>query len=144
MSMIILLPNLLVLFFPPLKIPENMSETHILVTILERVGQIGCFVLPILLGKTLSKLNINYFAIGMVVCVLIYYGCWVRFFFCGRDFYLLFKPLGIILIPMAIAPLLYFCFLTLWTKSYLLGVSTIVFAVGHLINSYNTYSTIFK
>lgn len=144
LSMIILLPNLLVLFFPPLNIPQTISEAHILFTILERVGQIGCFVLPILLGKTISKLNMNYFVIGMVVCVLVYYGCWFRFFFGGRDFYLLFKPLGIIIIPMAFAPILYFCLLALWTKSYLLGISTIVFAIGHIMNSYKTYLSLLK
>lgn len=81
----------------------------------------------------------------MVLSLLIYYGCWLRFFVNKRDYALLFKPLWMIPIPMAIMPVIYMFFASSMLDSYLLLIATLIFSIGHIPVSYNNYKdTIIK
>lgn len=58
-----------------------------------------------------------------------------------RDFMRLFQPV-FIPIPMAILPVFAFLFAAVGGKSVLLGFATVIFAIGHIVNSWHTYISI--
>lgn len=140
--LLLLLPNVIYLIFPPKNIPENLSSVKGVFSVLEQTGRITCFILPIIFGKMISQQEISYLVILMGLCLLIYYICWTSYFVNGRAFYYLFKPLGIIPIPMAVFPLLYLILLGVWLESPVFLISALLFSIGHIAVSWNTYMQI--
>lgn len=139
---VILLPNLLVIFFPPVKPPtETQAEKkhppkwwrYILV--LEQFGRFGIFVLPLFwqidLTDSLSIITL----VMMALCLLIYYVCWIRYIRNGRTYTLLFQHFLFIPVPMAIFPVLYFFFAGILLRSWPVSAAAIVFALGHIPES---------
>lgn len=141
LPLLVLLPNLLLIFFTPHNIPKTVSPP-IIFTVFERIGQVTCFTLPILFGTKIAEQPINFLTWLMLICLIIYYLCWIRFFWSGREFAILFKPLGFIPIPMALFPILYFILLAVWLNSYLFAVPAVLFAIGHFVTSWSTFSQI--
>lgn len=141
-SLLVMLPNLLFLFRGPQNMPKSFSPALLIITVLERVGQISCFAMPLLFGNLIAEQLMNSIPVLMGICLLIYYACWIRYFTGGNSFALLYKPLGPIPIPMALFPILYFMLLGLWTESYLFVIPSLLFAVGHFINSWRVYADI--
>ncbi|MDN4069356.1 hypothetical protein NYE70_01535 [Paenibacillus sp. FSL R5-0407] len=138
-SILVMLPNLLFLFRGPRNMPKSLSPSPMIITILERVGQISCFAMPLLFGIKIAEQPMNLIPVLMGICLLVYYACWIRYFAGGNLFALLYKPLGPIPVPMALFPILYFILLGLWMRSYLFIVPSLLFAVGHFINSWRVY-----
>ncbi|ETT56371.1 hypothetical protein MKZ07_15835 [Paenibacillus sp. FSL P4-0338] len=138
-SLLVLLPNLIFLFFPPRSVPDSLNSAPLVFTLLERAGQITCFMLPILFGRLISAQTLGVSAVLMALCLLVYYGGWVRYFRSGRAFTALFKPWLGIPVPMAVFPALYFLLLGVWLQSWLFIVSACLFAAGHLVNSWSVY-----
>ena len=136
---IILIPNIFFFIFPPRNIAENLNPIPLAFTIMEQIGRLACFIIPIIFGKKIADQEFSYLLILMAICVMIYYVCWISFFVNGREYFDLFKPLGFIPIPMAIFPVLYFLLLGIWAKSTILMTSSIIFAVGHFKESWNIY-----
>ncbi len=139
LPLLVLLPNLLLIFFAPHNIPKTVSPPFIF-TLFERIGQVTCFTLPIVFGTKVAEQPINFLTWLMLICLIIYYLCWIRFFWSGREFAVLFKTLGFIPIPMAIFPILYFILLAVWLNSSLFAVPAILFAIGHFVTSWSTFS----
>lgn len=136
---LVLLPNLIFIFFQPRDTPKFLAAPSLVFTLLERAGQITCFMMPIVFGRLIAAKPPGLPAIGMALCLLIYYGCWVRYYSSGQTFAVLFKPWLGIPLPMAVFPVLYFLLLGIWLKSWLFAVPAWLFAVGHLVNSWNVY-----
>ncbi|CAH1223939.1 hypothetical protein PAECIP111892_05393 [Paenibacillus auburnensis] len=139
LPLLVLLPNLLLIFFAPHNIPKTVSPPFIF-TVFERVGQVTCFTMPILFGTKIAAQPVNLLTGLMFICLIIYYLCWIRFFWSGREFAILFKPLSFIPIPMALFPILYFILLAVWLNSYLFAIPAVLFAIGHFVNSWSTFS----
>jgi len=135
-------PNLLMAIFPPINTPAELKDAGILFTLLERIGQVGCLVLLAISKSSFQNRPINPWFILAALCVAAYYGLWMRYVVAGRDFSLLFA-FNSVPIPMAILPILAFAFVAIWGKSVWLGSATVLFSVGHIVNSWNTYSLIF-
>lgn len=57
---------------------------------------------------------------------------WVRFFLGGRNFRLLYAPLGPLPIPMAVLPVCLFEVMALWGHSIGLALVALVLALGHV------------
>lgn len=100
--------------------------------LLERVGQVGVFLSPILSPIQFTPGLDTAALIAMAVALGIYYACWTRYFLRGRDRKLLLKPFLGIPIPMAIAPVLYFLFAAEILRSPLLAAAAVLFAGGHI------------
>lgn len=139
----LLIPNILFFILKPTNVPvekEDISMKKIL-TIFERAGQAAIIILPIFyeisVNNFINKLSL--FIMGL--SLLIYYGCWMRFFIFKRNYSLLFKPLWIIPIPMAVFPILYIIFASVVLNSEWLLLATFILSIGHLPISYNEYST---
>lgn len=135
--LLIILPNLLWAVFPAIDAPAPQSRAAVrrfwtAMEGLERVGQIGVFMLPLFLRVEIEKVVHKAALAVMIGALLLYYICWVRFFRSGRRNGLLCAPLGFIPSPMAVCPIIYFLASALLLDSWLLLSATLVFAIGHL------------
>ncbi|WP_218059063.1 hypothetical protein [Orenia metallireducens] len=139
MVTVVLLPNLLFVIFPPKNIPNGLQDVHLFFTIIERIGIIAFIVILLTSNVSFINLNINLFLLLMILCIVVYYSLWLRYVLKGQDFSLLFTPLLFIPIPMAIFPVSYFLFASFWINSIYLAITTLIFAIGHFVNSWNSY-----
>ncbi|MEK5449868.1 hypothetical protein [Paenibacillus sp. FSL R7-0331] len=142
LPLLILLPNLLFIFFAPRNVPPSLTAPPVIFNALERAGQIACFTLPILFGQKIAVQPVSSLGWLMLICLIFYYMCWLRYYRSGRTFSMLFKPLGPLSLPMAMFPVLYFSLLAVWIDSLLFAAAAVVFAIGHLAVSWNTYKQI--
>jgi hypothetical protein len=142
-TVFVLLPNLLFVFFPPAEIPpERIGRNPAferITGILERIGQAACFTIPVFYALRFDT-ALGKIAVTVGLCALLfYYAGWLRFVFSKRSFCLLFSPLAGIPIPMAIAPILVFLMAAINMQSWPLGIAAIVLAAGHLPISWNAW-----
>jgi hypothetical protein len=143
----LLIPNLLFLKFKPTEVSQK-SATHMqhqkMLTVFERIGQMGIFMIPIFyridLRPTLNRISL----FPMIFSLLVYYGCWIRYFLKERSFAHLFKPLWGIPIPMAVFPIIYMLFASKILGSILLLAATLLLSIGHIPISYNEYQNTLK
>ncbi|MDF2685318.1 MAG: hypothetical protein K0S55_499, partial [Clostridia bacterium] len=128
--------------FPPKNAPSNMKEASPVFTLLERAGQAGCFI-SLIISKDYFRIdNINIYLFLMLICIIFYYGLWIRYIIKGCDFYLLWKPFLFIPIPLAVFPVSAFAFAALWGNCIWLGIAAIILAVGHITVSWNSYKQV--
>ncbi len=135
----IYIPNLLFIIFKPQNVPKGLKDAGILYTVLERIGQVGVLILLIISKDNYQDVNIDTLFILMILCIVSYIFLWIRYVIKGRDFLLLFKPLVFIPIPMALFPVFAFGFASVWGTSISLGLFVVLFAIGHIVNSWHTY-----
>lgn len=131
----LLLPNLLMLVFPPVDMPANLKSAGLVFTVLERGGQAACMALPCMLPAQFDGLHFDAWLVMMLVSIAGYYALWARYVFGGRRFVLLFDRF----VPMAILPVAAFGFAAIAAQSLPLGIAVVVLAVGHITNSVATY-----
>lgn len=142
-TILLFLPNLLYLTFPPRERPEaedaDKSRFAAFLEILERIGQIACFLLPFFYAIHLGSLQ-SWVALGVMACALVfYYAGWARYMLHGRLFRLLFEPMAGVPLPMAVAPILYMAAASLLLRSWWLFGAVILLAIGHLTVSRAEY-----
>lgn len=118
---------------------KNKPIIFSIIEILELIGQLNCFIFIIFSNDPLKLNNINPFMMLMILCILIYYGLWIRYIVNGQNFLFLWKSFLYIPIPLAIFPVCIFGFAALWKNSVMLGISTITFAICHFIITKNIY-----
>jgi hypothetical protein len=136
---VIMIPNLLYIKYPPKELPTDLKDVSILYTILERSGQGAFFIILIVSKNNYQDPKLNILFLLMFICIIVYYYLWLRYALRGTYFSQLFEPLWIIPIPMAIFPVLAFGFAALWGSSIYLGAAVVMFAIGHFTNSWNNY-----
>jgi hypothetical protein len=130
---VVLIPNLLFLVLPPLDLGKHgMPSDSLPFTILERVGQVGSFVLPLFVPLSFSGGLVTIAWVAMGLTLAFYYAGWVRFFLRGRDYALLFKPMMGIPVPMAVSPALYFLFSSVVLGSFYQAIAAALLGVGHV------------
>jgi hypothetical protein len=139
-TILVLLPNLLFVFFPPGGIPQAVVKKPPLfwiIEVLERLGQLSSFLTPFFYPL---KIRDNQALIGLVVMVSaigFYYACWLRYFiFKERTYNLLFMPLLGIPLPLALSPVVYFLAAAAFFHSWILFAAAVVLAAGHIPVSY--------
>jgi len=134
-TLLILLPNLLVVFFPPTGLPGAAGKKTALTTtmgIIERVGQVSAFVIPFFYPiKIQGSLETASLA-GMILALIFYYVNWGRYALRGRTFRLLFEPCLGIPIPLAISPVIYFLAAAGLFHSWVLLAAAVVLGIGHI------------
>lgn len=132
---LILAPNILYFVLPVLNMPKDTGNAGLVFNVLEKLGQVGSIVI-----LCITKFGmVNNWSLVMAFSLCFYYGLWVRYFLKGRDYKWLFAPIFFIPIPMAVFPIIAIGSAALWAKSIWLGIATIIFAVGHLANSWHTF-----
>src|SRR5512136_2285973 len=87
-TLLILLPNLLAVFFPPsTKLADNPrpNDTRLqIMTVVERIGQVGSFVIPFFYRVTLANAIQAIALVIMIGALALYYAGWVRYLAQGR------------------------------------------------------------
>ncbi len=115
---VIFLPNLLLLPFPPRGPQPEAAPAPLVFRIMERIGQAVCVAVPPLSGPTFAAAHVDdpWFVL-MLACIAGYELLWVRYLVGGRTYALLFGPLGVVPMPMALRPVLAFAFAAAWSRS---------------------------
>jgi hypothetical protein len=132
----VLLPNLLwVLFPPPSKQAGETNPTdppNQVMQILERVGQFGCFLLPFFYNLRIQTAPDFLFLIILLAALAIYYVCWIRYFFKGRQQVWLNRNLGPLPLTLSICPVLCFLSASIPFHSILLAAAAVILGIGHI------------
>jgi hypothetical protein len=140
-TVLVLLPNLLMIFYPPAGAPPPRlpgGRVERLMGILERVGQAASFATPFFYALNF-KINDGEIGIAlalMFVSLGFYYVCWARYLLFGHRFELLFKPCFGFPLPLAICPVVYFLAAAVLLNSPYLLLAAAILAVGHIYVSY--------
>lgn len=141
-TLLVLLPNLLILALPPTQVPpQRMKETALPrgMAWLERIGQAGSFLIPFFYPlPALRGASVDALAV-MGLALLFYYIGWLRYALKGHRFVLLFAPLFLVPLPMAVSPVVYFCAAAVFLQAWPLGVAAALLAIGHLYVSQGEY-----
>ena len=127
-TLLAVLPSMLMLFFPATDSSKPGQENASLMLI-ERIGQIALTILPSL---TYAPSPVNALLYAALAIALINAGLWARFYLKGRAYTLLYAPLWILPVPMAILPTACFFLFGLWAQSVLVCVCALFFAIGHI------------
>jgi hypothetical protein len=138
-ALIILAPSLLMIKFPPENVPAGVRDAGPVYTLLERAGQLGCIGILAISMDNFQHVEIGILPALILLFVAIYYGLWIRYIVKGRQFKLLWDPLGFIPIPMAVLPVCAFGLAAMWGKSIWLSIAVVCLAIGHLANSWHSY-----
>jgi hypothetical protein len=138
-ALIILAPSLLMIKFPPENVPAGVRDAGPVYTLLERAGQLGCIGILAISKDNFQHMEFGILAAFILLFIAIYYGLWIRYIVKGRQFKLLWDPLGFIPIPMAVLPVCAFGLAAIWGKSIWLSIAVVCLAIGHLANSWHSY-----
>jgi len=140
-TILVLLPNLLVIFYPPAEVPPENCKPNSLarwMVVLERAGQIGTFVIPFfyVLDFDINDGEIG-IGLGIIFLALVfYYTVWARYLLSGHKFELLYKPFLGFPLPLAVCPIIYFLAASILLRSPYLALAVFVLAVGHIYVSF--------
>ena len=98
----------------------------------ERLGQFGCFLIPLFYGITISSTWEILAAAGMGMALAVYYAGWGRYLRQCNQHRLLFSPLWHIPVPMAVAPVLYFLLSAVILHAWTMALAALVLGAGHI------------
>jgi hypothetical protein len=133
---LILLPNLLWMLFPPRGRPEGgagpTGGLHRLMEILEWVGRIATLVIPFFYRVEVQGPRQAIALVVAALALLFYYAGWARYFLRDRRYALLFDRFLGVPIPLAISPIVCFLAASVLFGSWPLALATLVLGVGHL------------
>ena len=142
----ILLPNLLVVLFPPnlklANVPVRVGSLSQVMNIFERVGQIGSFTIPFFYQLKCSTILDTTMLIIMSGALVLYYTGWTRYLVKGRTEGLFYKSMFGIPLPMAIMPVVYFISASVLLSSGWLLISAILLGAGHITVSWQNSCSI--
>jgi hypothetical protein len=142
-SILILLPNLLWMVFPPHGKPEgdvvHRDGLHKMMEILEWVGRIAALLVPFFYRIDVQSTRQIVSLVVMALALLLYYAGWTRYITRGRSYALLFEPLLGMPIPLAISPIVYLLAASVLLGSWYLALATVLLGIGHLWISYCEY-----
>jgi len=129
----VLLPNLVLLLLPPRQAEKyGTSADSFPLTIIERAGQVSCFVLPLFFPLAFAGSLVIAGWTVMSLSLGCYYAGWIRFFIQGRDYSLLFRPMLGLPVPMALSPVIYFLFASLVLGSIYQAIAAAILGAGHI------------
>lgn len=144
LSLIILAPNLLFIKFPPVNMPADIQDAGPVFTVLERVGQVGCVAILVFSKSSFEQVRFGIVTVLIIIILSAYYGLWIRYLVKGRNIRLLYEPLSLIPIPMAIFPVAAFALGAIWCESLFLSVAVVCLAIGHFTNSWVIRTRLFS
>ena len=136
---VFLLPSILLAFFPPVDILS--IEDSLLLAIVENVGRIAVIVTLLFSANDFER-RANIWLVTAGLFALLYYVGWVRYFYFGREYQLLYAPMWFVPVPLAVFPVLALAFVAIWSRSLNIGIATLIMAIGHVSQSYLIYREI--
>lgn len=131
LSLVVFVPNLLLLWFPPRPAMERVTVPTI-VEILERSGQALCVTVPVI---TVGARVLWWWAIPVGILVVAYWALWVRYLVSGRRRASLFASIVGLPVPMALLPVGVFLAGAAWLQNPWIAIAAAVLAAGHIPSS---------
>ena len=135
---VILIPNLLFIFFPPRSIPDQLKGGGVLLNIFEHGGRIIFFVLFLFCSNTNVPTEPNPLLFLAILFTVLYELLWLRYFINQRAFHYLYKSVAGIPVPMALFPISAFLFAAIGLGAFWALIPLLAFAAGHIINTWIT------
>lgn len=89
---VMLLPNIIFLFFPPQNVRAEETGAGRFFTIMEYIGQVALIALLVISHDSFDGRPFDVWAVLMAICIAVYYGLWLRYFLTGRQARLLYRP----------------------------------------------------
>lgn len=139
---IFLLPmviNIFYVIFPPKQTKEPISLKMPVLEAIEQGTRIA-YVMAICILVSNSK--VDYTSVSLYISIIflvLYHIVWIRYYMGGRDVKLLgTKFLGVPM-PLAVFPVLYFIFASIWLHNYIATGVMVVFGIVHNIISYRNF-----
>lgn len=136
---IFLLPMLInVVYFMLAPKGESKVESNG-TNVIEIIEQGSRMLFAITICFLVSNKDVNFkspFLYISLLFLVLYYIVWIRYFIGGMDEKLLGMNFLFVPIPLAIFPVLYFIFASLWMNNYIATVIMIIFGISHFIVSY--------
>lgn len=130
-SLAMVTPSLIVVLFPPRERPSSSpASVPRALTLLERIGQVTCLVIPPLTASLQPRIDLWLVLAATSYCG--YLGLWGRYILRGRNSVTLLRSWARIPIPLAVFPVLTFTFAAAWARSPWLAGATVILAAGHL------------
>jgi hypothetical protein len=126
-SIVVLAPNLLLLWFPP-RGRTTVARVPRLLEGVERAGQALCLVVPAI---TLPGAIVWWWVFPAAVALATYYGLWGRYLG-GREQVLLYASLWRVPVPMAVTPVLVFLSAAGWLSNPWIALAAVILAAGHI------------
>ncbi|MFJ3473323.1 hypothetical protein ACIPJ1_10345 [Microbacterium maritypicum] len=127
-SIVVLAPNLLLLWFPPrgrnvvVRVPRPLEGV-------ERAGQALCLVVPAI---TVPGAIIWWWVLPAAVALATYDVLWCRYLVEGREQTLLYASLWRVPVPMAVMPVVVFLCAAGWLSNPWIALAAVVLAAGHI------------
>lgn len=127
-SIAVLAPNFLLLFFPPRDpaVPVPVPRT---LQWIERVGQALCLVVPAI--TSVSDI-VWWWCAPAALALAAYFAMWIRYLAAGRRRALLYASAWRVPVPMAILPVLVWLTTAAWLGNPWIGGAAVVLAAGHI------------
>ena len=132
-AVLVLAPNLLLLVAPP-RDGIRTRDAGVVATVLERAGQVGCLVAPVVTGAVAT---LSPWLFLVVVAIAGYLALWVRYLV-ERRFAALYRSVGPLPVPMAVLPVVAFLATGAWLASWWVVAAAVVLGAGHIPNSLAT------
>ena len=112
--------------------PEAPSGEPLPLTILENIGRAASLLIPPFYSLQFNRSLSIPVAIAMILALLVYYACWVRYFTRGRQPELLKAPFLGIPLPMALAPILFLFLSAYLLASWWMLAAALLFGIAHI------------
>lgn len=136
--------NVFYVLFPP---KSNVCEGDIqnkkfpILEVIEHGTRIAYAVVLCILISNKSLNYTNPLLYISIVFLILYYIVWIRYFIGGRDTKLLGTKFLFIPMPLAVFPVLYLIFASMWMNNYIATGIMLVFGIVHNIISYQNLSS---
>ncbi|HOU13097.1 MAG TPA: hypothetical protein PKZ84_08255 [Anaerolineae bacterium] len=134
--LLVLLPNALMVRFPPRDKPQDAPDAPRplirLLEVLERLGQVGVFVIPCFYRVRVQGVVAVVSLVVMALALGCYYAGWLRYVRQGCRYALLFAPMWGIPLSLAVSPVVYFAAAAALLRSWPLAMATLALAIGHI------------
>lgn len=129
-ALAVVAPSLLLVALPP-RHPLPTVRVSPMLSVLERVGQAACLVIPVVVLP--AQLTWAW-AVPMAASLAAYLGLWIRYLR-RRDGGTLYRPWGPVPVPMAVLPVAIFATAGAWLGVIWLVLAAGVLAAGHIPTS---------
>ena len=139
MFLLPMLVNVLYALLPPADAPSTPAPVTRWVERVEQLSRVA-YLLAIVLLDSFHPTDWDSEHLCLAGVFLgLYYAVWLRYFAHGRKTCLLCRPLGLVPMPLAVFPVLYFLCAALWLRNLPALAAMLVFGAAHLTVSFQSF-----
>ena len=129
--LLLMLPNVVWMLFPKAETGEQKSVSQAL-EIIENVARVAVMLIPFFYALDIHKRIAIPIMVGMVLVLMMYYACWIRYFAGGSASELFAAPFLGIPLPMAVLPVVFFILSSYLMTSWWMFGASVLFGIAHI------------